>query len=167
MAIVVSLADRDERDPRAHQAQEVAQAFVRRPVVGDFQELDLGRMQRQADGRLGIAREERVELPVAREEDNAVLVRILAGEAGAVRPENADPKRPEGVGASDTGGHDRHVLGGGLPLERSLVGTVRGLERVEHEADRERVDHGGRAADMVAMRMRDDHRREPPNSQPP
>jgi hypothetical protein len=50
-----------------------------------------------------------------------------------------------------------------LTLERSLVRAVGRLERIEDEADRNRVDDRRGAADVIAMRMGDDDHRQPPD----
>ena len=56
----------------------------------DLQKLDLRGTQRKSHRRFRVSGEERVELPIAREQHDPVLVRVLAGLAGSVGPENAD-----------------------------------------------------------------------------
>ena len=91
MSVVVSLAHGDERDLRADESKELLEAVVRRTVMRDLQELDLRRTQREGHRRFRVAGEKRIELPVGREQNDPVLVRILGGLARSVGPENADP----------------------------------------------------------------------------
>ncbi len=65
--------------------------------MGDLEHLDLAQRQRARDLRLGVAGEEQVDRSVAREQDRAVEVRVLAGRAGVVGPEDVDVEPPERV----------------------------------------------------------------------
>ena len=95
-------------------------------------------------------------------------MRILVGRAGVVGPEHRSAKPPEPVRAARA----RAGTSGTAARVRSAAsarssGPYPGLERVDHRADRERPQHRRNSADMVAMRVRDDDRRERAQPQPP
>ena len=58
-------------------------------VVGDLEDLDLGRREARGDVGLGVGRKEDVGLAVRRDEDDGVQVRILRRRAFVVGPERA------------------------------------------------------------------------------
>jgi hypothetical protein len=165
VSVVVSFPDRDERDSRVEELEKLAEAVVRGAVVRNLQKLDLGRMERQGHGRLRIAGEERVELAVARKQDDAVLMRILPGEPRPVGPKNPKPEGAELKQLPDPRRHDSHAAAASLTLERPFLRAVRRLERIEDEADGERVHDVRAPADVVPMRVGDDERREPPEAE--
>jgi hypothetical protein len=163
--VVVALADGDERDPRADESKELAEALIRRAVMRDLQELHLRRAQRDGHRRFRISREERVELPVAREQNDAVLVRVLARPARSVGPQNADAQLAELEELADAGRHDSHASAASLAFQHGLVGAVRRLERVQDEADRQRIDDVGGPAHVVSVWVGDNERREAADSE--
>jgi len=74
-------------------------------------------------------------VPVAGKQNDAVLVRVLASEAGPVGPEDPDVELPEVVPFTDPGGHDSYAAFPGLALEGRFVGAVGGLERALEARD--------------------------------
>jgi hypothetical protein len=94
-----------------------------------------------------------------------VLVRVLAGLARPVGPQNADAQLAELVELADASGHDAHAAALSLAFERGFVRTVGRLERVEDEADGQRIDHVGGSAHVVPVRVGHDERCEAADSE--
>ena len=168
MAVVVVSADRDHRDSRPEHAQLVGEAGVGRAVMRDLEHLDLPQRQRTRDLRLGVAGEQQVDRAVAREHDGAVKMRILVGRARVVGPENAEPEPPErGTSCPARAGTSGTPRPRAVDRSRPLVEARARLHRVDHRADRQRPQDGRRAADVIAVRVRDHDRGERVEPHPP
>ena len=111
----------DERDLRADESKELPEALVRRTVMRDLQELDLRRTQREGHRRFRVSGEKRIELPIAREQNDPVLVRISAGWPGpsGQRTRICITELEE---LADARGHDSHAMAASLAFERGHPG---------------------------------------------
>jgi hypothetical protein len=134
--------------------------------VGDLEDLDRRRPERNRDISLGVAREKSVERAVRGEQDDTVRVRILGGEARVVRPEDTDAQPSQPIRATGSRGNDGHPPTPGLPEQLPLVHAVGRLKRVEHLSDRELGKHLAPAPDVIPMRMRGHKSRQPTDSEP-
>ena len=125
------------------------------------------RPERQGHLGLGVGREQNVERAIGSEQDDCVMMWILALDARPVRPEDTEPEPAEPVDEPDPRRDDPDVLLPRLCERRPLVGAVRGLERVEDKPDLEAIEDLGGATHVVAMRMGDDDDRQPGDAERP
>ena len=128
--------------------------------MSDLEDLHRRRPYGHGHVPLCVCGEKRVDLPVARDEDNRVVVWIVARQPRAVWPEHAEaqPADPKPLPCAD--GHDGDVLCA-RRREGCVVILALGRDtRVEHGPDLDRVEHVGGAADVVALRMGEDERGE-------
>ena len=159
MVVVVVRADGDHRDPGSQDAQQVGEARILRAVMGDLQDLD--RLERQAgrDVALCVRRQEDVRLPVARERDDRMLVRVLARKPRVVGPQDPHAQLPDLEYLACVDDDDRDAVSAGRG-ERLVVVARRRLDaRVRHGAHGEPIEDPRRPADVIALRMRQDDRR--------
>jgi len=127
-------------------------------VVRDLEDLRRRRPDGDRDVPLRVGGEQRVDASVARHEDDRVVVRIVARQTGAVRPEHFEAERAHAQPLAGADGENGHVL---LPRCRDggvMVLAFRRDARVEHRPDLDRVEHVCGAADVIALRMCQDER---------
>ena len=164
VAVVVPRPDRDHRDAGSQHPEELRKACVLRAVVRDLQDLDPAQRQPRRHVALRVGGEQDVGCAVAREQDDGVLVRVLAGKPGTVRPEDAEPQLADAVDLAGADDVDRDiVLARGRARGALVARRRRGRKsRVDHGTDAQPTDHVGRAADVVALRVRQHDRRQRP-----
>ena len=168
VAVVVVSADGDDRHARPEHRELVGEAGVGRAVVSDLEHLDLPQRQGSRHLRLGVAGQEQVDRAVAREQ------RRCRGDAGSRPVSPRDRARGRGCWSRpsvyvrpDAGRDERHAEPARRRAQRPLVEALARLHRVDHRADVERPQDGRRAADVVAVPVRDDERGEPWRPMPP
>src|SRR5919108_211062 len=86
--------------------------------------------------------------------------------SGSVGPEHPEAKAPDAVDGAGSGGDDAHAPAPGLRKGVVLVGARRRDGRVEDELDRQPAQDLGRAADVVALGVREHEHCEPADSEP-
>ena len=128
--------------------------------MGDLEDLHSRQAERDGHGRLGVGGQQNVGAPVGRDENDRVLVRVSPGGPGRVRPENAELEVAEAIRLSLARDHDAHVLRRG---RAHRGGFLRALVRdagIEDETDAPARRARRRAADVVALGMRENDRGE-------
>ena len=160
MAVLVVAAAGDDGDPRPELAQLGREPGILGAVVGDLEDLDLRKREVRRDVGLRVRREEDVRLAVGRDQDDGVQVRVLRDRPLVRGPEHAQAEPSGPVGRARANDVDRYVsIARGA--ERLLVLRAGRREiRVEHPPDPEPADHVRGASDVVALRMRQDERRQ-------
>ena len=128
--------------------------------MGDLQNLDLGQRKPTRHIRFGIGREEDVDTSERREQHDSVAMRMLPDEPAAVGPEDTDPEAPDVELLPDARSDDRDAARACSRLRGSLVRPISRLQRVDKLADGEISEDIRCAADVVAMRVRQDDRGE-------
>ena len=158
MTVVVAPAAGDDRDRGPQLAQLGREPRIGGTVVRDLQDLDAPGQQRCGHVGLRVCGQERVDLAVARQQDDGEPVRVLRGRSGTIRPEHAQAESAEPVGGAGSRLHDLDAAlsgcGKGLPLFRT--GRLEGW--VEYALDSDPAEDGRRTADVVALGMREDER---------
>ena len=124
------------------------------------------REQPRGDVRLGVRGQQGVDLAVA---SRAARRRAGSDPPSAFRP---GPARGRGAGAGRAGTRrprasrrPRRPRSAAAASAAPLVRARRGEARVEHAVDREPAEHGLSAADVVALRVREHERGEPPDAE--
>lgn len=160
MAVVVTAAARDHGDTWPQLGELGREAVVGGAVVGDLEDLDRPVDQARRHLRLRVRGQERVDLPVAREEHDGEQVRVRSLAARRRRPQHAkaEPAQPEAVSCADLENRNAAILRRGEGV--ALLLPRHGQTRIEHTLDGEPAQNVRGAADVVALRMRQDDRRQ-------
>ena len=157
MAIVIACSDRDDGEAGTNQSEQRDQPGVLGAMVGHLQDLGGPRAKRQRHIGFRVRREERVDAPVGDEEDDRVLIRILARGAGVLRPEHVHAKTTELEPRAGACKNHADVVSGRAGPRGALVGAVRREARVKEKTYGNLVEHGCSASDVVALRMGQHH----------
>ena len=165
MSVVVAAATRDHRDRRPQLSQLALETVVGRAVVRNLEDLDVPREQPRCHIRLCVGGQERVDLAVRGEQDDRQQVGVLALRARAIRPQHPQmqPAEPERVSRPRLDDLDAVLLG--LGQRRALVAARPCQARVEHPVDSESAQHGLGPTDVVALRMGENNRSQPPDAE--
>ena len=142
-------------------AKLAGEARILRSVVRDLQDLHRRHGKPRGDVRLGVGGKEHVRRPVRRREDDGVQVRILGRAARVRRPQDAqdEPSYSEARScANDAHGNAARSAQPPAPPRAPARSPREPGSRIW--ATRSAANDVGRAADVVALRVREYERRE-------
>ena len=126
-----------------------------------------GRREPRGDVGLRVGRQERVDLAVAsRAARRRDCSDPASGAPGPVRPEHAEPEPAEPEGIAGSGLDDRDAARRQRPrARRPRTGRRRRAAGSSTRSTPMRAEHRLRAADVVALRVREDERRQPADAE--
>ena len=162
MAVGVAPADLDRRELRVGALEHGREPLVGAAVVGDLERLHLGQRERGGDVRLGVGREQQVEVADLHVRDERAVVRVaLRPEVrlGRRRPQQLHPDAPERERLPGMGGHPPR--GAGRMRQTVLDGGRPARAAVHDHPRRHFAQDRQRRALVVALRMRDHQSVEP------
>ena len=162
MAVLVSRAVRDERDPWLRRVEQSRRCRRRGSMVTDLEHVDLrdrsAREQRALDWCLGVAGQQRREACVREQQDDRavvdVAVRQWRGRLGCAGVEHRHIGRRVERDALSGAGDDDRRRGPVRIGQQTLEGWILVANaRLEDGADAEAVEHVDQSGDVILVRM--------------
>ena len=166
MAVVVPRPDRDHRDPWPEHAQLPLEPGVLGAVMRDLEHLDRHAAAAEPVTSDSASAVSSTSVCAPRREDHGGMpVRVVAGRARVVRPEHPERQasEPERVAARES---RRPGRAGERQRRRAALSSAEsdGIAGWSTVPTDKPAQHGSRAADVIALRMRQHDRRQRPDA---